>query len=202
LKNLKYSIVVVIGENMEKICFDCGMKDQQWTGPVFTPAEKLKAFYADLGVSDPLIEQMQDGDLLCSKCVVKAECRHALKFYNYYQDKWTPEQYEIWAKNNANLISIAEAEQRKQERTGINSTNEQTKNIPTKTNLDTEKLAIIEGNPIQDGNPDSTDQAIINSELAQKFEKFCAAHRGKIIDWNTSQKINSDNWFIFIRYTD
>lgn len=198
---MKYSNVVVLGEVMEKICFDCGMKDQQWTGPVFTPAEKLKTFYADLGVSDPLIEQMQDGDLLCSKCVVKAECRHALKFYNYYQEKWTSEQYEIWAKNNVNLISIAETE-REQERDSINSTNQQTENIPNKTKLNEEKLAIIEGNPLQDGHPDSTNQAIINSELAKKFEKFCAAHKGKIIDWNTSQQINSGNWFIFIRYTD
>ena len=188
---------------MEKICFDCGMKDQQWTGPVFSSAEKLKAFFEELGVSDPLIEQMQNEDVLCSKCVVKAECRHALKFYNYYQEKWTPEQYEIWAKNNANLISIAETELKEQKGTGTNSsTIGQTANIPNEINGNAEKLAVIKGNPTQDGRSDSSGQAIINSELAIKFEVFCAAHKGKIIDWNTSQEIDSGNWVIFIRYTD
>jgi len=65
-----------------------------------------------------------------------------------------------------------------------------------------EKLAIIDGNPIHNGHPDSTGQAIINSELATKFEAFCAAHMGKIIDWNVSQQSHSGNWFIFIRYID
>ena len=68
--------------------------------------------------------------------------------------------------------------------------------------MNVEKLAVIKGNPIQNGQPDSTGQAIINSELATKFEAFCIAHVGKIIDWNMSQQSNSDNWFIFIRYTD
>ncbi|MDH3611480.1 MAG: hypothetical protein OEM79_06940 [Nitrosopumilus sp.] len=188
---------------MEKICFDCGVKDQQWTGPVFSSAEKLKAFYEELGVSDPLIDKMQTGDLLCSKCVVKAECRHALKFYNYYQEKWTPEQYEIWAKNNARLISIAESELKEPERADTNSTTiVQTANIPNEINVKAEKLAVIKGNPIEKGHSDSSGQAIIDSELAIKFEAFCAAHKGKIIDWNTSQEIDSGNWFIFIRYTD
>ena len=65
-----------------------------------------------------------------------------------------------------------------------------------------EKLAIIDGNPIQNGQSDSTGQAIINSDLATKFEAFCRAHMGKIIDWNMSQQKNSENWFIFIRYVD
>lgn len=188
---------------MEKICFDCGVKDHQWTGPVFSSAEKLKAFFEELVVSDPVIEQMQDGDLLCSKCVVKAECRHALTFYNYYKEKWTPEQYEIWAKNNVNLISIAEDELKEQEKTETNrSTTGQTANIPNEDNVNPEKLAIIKGDPVREGHSDSSGQAIINSELAKKFEVFCAAHKGKIIDWNTSQEIDSGNWVIFIRYTD
>ncbi len=190
-------------ESMEKICFDCGIKDQQWTGPVFSSAEKLKAFFEELGVSDPLIEQMQDGDLLCSKCVVKAECRHALTFYNYYQEKWTSEQYEIWAKNNSNLIAIAETELKEQEKTDLTSSEITMKtSTPNETETKVEKIAIINGNPIQNGQPDSTGQAIINSDLTTKFESFCTAHMGKIIDWNMSQQSNSDNWFIFIRYTD
>jgi len=188
---------------MEKICFECGMKSETWTGPVFSSADKLRAFYRDLDVSDPIVKKMQDKDLLCSKCAGKAECRHALKCYNYYKEKWTPEQYEIWAKNNVNLISIAETELKVQEKTAtLSSTITPTANMPNETNVNVEKLAIIDGNPIHNGHPDSTGQAIINSELATKFEAFCAAHMGKIIDWNMSKQSNSDNWFIFIRYID
>ena len=158
---------------MEKTCFECGIKGEALTGPIFSTAEKLRVFYLDLGVSDPIIEKMQAEDLLCPKCSSKAECRHALKCYNYYQEKWTPEQYEIWAKNNANLISIAETELKEQKGTGTNSsTIGQTANIPNEINGNAEKLAVIKGNPTQDGRSDSSGQAIINSELAIKFEAF------------------------------
>jgi len=186
---------------MGKVCFDCGMKGKTWTGPVFSSADKLREFYRKLDVSDPIIEKMQDGDLLCSKCAGKAECRHALKCYNYYKEKWTPEQYEIWAKNNTNLISIAETELKEQEKIAFPEI-KTTSSIPYETKTKVEKLAVIKGNPIQNGQPDSTGQAIINSELATKFEAFCTSHVGKIIDWNMSQQSNSDNWFIFIRYID
>ncbi len=188
---------------MGKVCFDCGMKGKTWTGPVFSSTDKLREFYRKLDVSDPIIEKMQDGDLLCSKCAGKAECRHALKCYNYYNEKWTPEQYEIWAKNNTNLIAIAETELKEQKKTATeSSTITPSAKIPYETKVNLEKLAIIEGNPIKNGYPDSTGQAIINSELSLKFEAFCAAHMGKIIDWNMSQQSHSDNWFISIRYTD
>ena len=188
---------------MGKVCFDCGMKGKTWTGPVFSSADKLREFYRKLDVSDPIIEKMQDGDLLCSKCTGKAECRHALKCYNYYKEKWTSEQYEIWAKNNANLISIAETELKEQEKTDtLNPPISPRENTTYDTRGKVERLAIIDGNPTQDAQTDSTGHAIINGELATKFEAFCAAHKGKIIDWNVSQQSNSDNWFIFIRYTD
>jgi len=188
---------------MGKVCFDCGMKGKTWTGPVFSSADKLREFYRKLDVSDPIIEKMQDGDLLCSKCAGKAECRHALKCYNYYNEKWTSEQYEIWAKNNTNLISIAETKLKEQEKIAFASPEiKTTSRISNETKMNVEKLAVIKGNPIQNGQPDSTGQAIINSELTSKFEAFCIAHVGKIIDWNMSQQSNSDNWFIFIRYTD
>ncbi len=187
---------------MEKVCFDCGMKDETWTGPVFTSAEKLREFYQNLGVSDPVVEKMQPGDLLCSKCVIKAECRHAIKCYEYYQEKWSPEQYEIWAKNNTKLISIAEDEIKElDKRDSGASTASYAASTPQGTKTGVEKFATIEGNPKHQGHPDSSGHAIINGELGKKFEAFCAAHKGKIIDWNTSQS-NSGKWFIFIRYTD
>jgi len=188
---------------MGKICFECGMKGEQWTAPVFSSADKLRAFYRDLGVSDHIVEIMQDEDVLCSNCAGKAECRHALECYNYYKEKWTPEQYEIWAKNNSTLISIAETELEEQEKTApVSPAITPTVKIPNESKGNVEKLAVIDGNPKQDGQPDSTGQAIINSELATKFEAFCTAHMGKIIDWNMSQQNNSGNWFIFIRYID
>ncbi|HUT06445.1 MAG TPA: hypothetical protein VMW74_07140 [Nitrosopumilaceae archaeon] len=188
---------------MEKTCFECGIKGEALTGPIFSPAEKLRAFYLELGVSDPIIEKMQDGELLCTKCSSKAECRHALKFYNYYQEKWAPEQYEIWAKNNAELISIAETELKEPEKK-----DSQNLEITPRENIlydargKSERLAIIEGNPTQNGQSDSTGHAIINGDLATKFEAFCAAHKGKIIDWNVSPQSDSGNWSIFIRYVD
>ena len=188
---------------MEKTCFECGIKGEALTGPIFSPAEKLRVFYLELGVSDPIIEKMQNGDLLCPKCSGKAECRHALKCYNYYQEKWAPEQYEIWTKNNAELISIAENELKKQEKTDtLNPPITPRENTTYDTRGKVERLAIIDGNPTQDAQTDSTGHAIINGELATKFEAFCAAHKGKIIDWNVSQQSDSDKWSIFIRYID
>ena len=188
---------------MGKVCFDCGMKGETYTGPIFSSTSKLRAFYREINASDPVIERMQDGDFLCSECSGKAECRHALKCYNYYKEKWTSEQYEIWAKNNSNLIAIAETELKEQEKTDLTSSEITMKtSTPNETEAKVEKIAIINGNPIQNGQPDSTGQAIINSDLTTKFESFCTAHMGKIIDWNMSQQRNSDNWFIFIRYTD
>ena len=185
---------------MEKICFECGIKGETLTGPVFLPSEKLKAFYRELDVSEPVIENMQEGDFLCPKCANKAECRHALKFYNYYQEKWSPEQYEVWAKSNSELISQAEMELQKQKNNS--SSPSITNSHPLGTEAKPEKLAIIEGNPTQNGQMDSTGQAIINSELSIKFETFCKDHVGKILDWNVNQQNNSEKWFIFIRYTD
>lgn len=204
-QNEKFEILLgpaIIRRVMEKVCFDCGMKDQTWTGPVFSSGVKLREFYQNLGVTDTVVDKMQDSDLLCSKCAIKAECRHALKCYEYYKEKWTPEQYEIWAKNNTKLISIAEDELKELERAGSDDyIAGQTAYTQPKIRINTEKLAIIEGNPKEQGEIDSSGQAIINSELAKKFEEFCAAHKGKIIDWNTAQS-NSGNWLIFLRYTD
>lgn len=184
---------------MEKICFECGIKGQELTGPVFLPAKKLKEFYLNLEVSDPTIEKLQEGDLLCSKCARRIECRHALKCHNYYQEKWTPEQYEIWAKSNAELILLAENElKEKTKPTNQSMTSGGKISIDTLGNK--EKLAIIYGNPAQNGQPDSTGLAIINSDLSAKFEAFCNSHKGKIIDWNVGQQNNSGNCFIFIRY--
>jgi hypothetical protein len=188
---------------MGKICFECGIKGETWTGPIFSSADKLRVFYQEIDVSDPIVEKMQEEDLLCSKCVGKAECRHALKVHKYYKEKWNPEQYEIWVKSNANLIAIAETELKEQEKTSVDNPEiTTTVNLPNGTKVNVEKLAIIDGNPIQNGQSDSTGQAIINSDLATKFEAFCTAHMGKIIDWNMSQQKNSENWFIFIRYVD
>jgi len=187
---------------MAKTCFDCGMEAETWTGPVFSSAIKLRDFYKNLGISDPVVKKMQDDDFLCSKCTGKAECRNALKCYNFYKEKWTPEQYEIWAKNNVNLISIAETELKEQEKKSETIT--RTTSITDTsygTGINAEKLAIITGT-IQNGQLDSTGQAIIHSELSKKFETFCASHIGKIIDWNPAQQSSSNNWFIFVRYTD
>ena len=188
---------------MEKTCFECGIKGEALTGPILSTAEKLRVFHLDLGVSDPIIEKMQAEDLLCPKCSSKAECRHALKCYNYYQEKWTPEQYEIWAKNNTELISIAENELKVQEKADtLNPAITPRENTPYDTRGKVERLAIVDGNPTQNGQTDSTGHAIINGELATKFEAFCAAHKGKIMDWNVGQQNDSGNWSIFIRYID
>ena len=146
---------------------------------------------------------MQNEDFLCAKCSGKAECRHALKCYRYYQEKWAPEQYEIWAKNNAELISIAENELKKQEKTNtLNPAMTSRENTAYDSRGGVERLAIIDGNPTQDGQTDSTGHATINGELATKFEAFCAEHKGKIIDWNVSPQSDSGKWSIFIRYID
>jgi hypothetical protein len=186
---------------LSKTCFDCGIKGESLTGPIFSSEDKLREFYFHLGVSDPIIEKMQTGDVLCSKCVGKAECRHAIKCYEYYRDKWTPEQYEIWAKSNSNLISIAEIELKKQEHVDVVAhIPDSDGNMSNESKINLEKLAIINGNSLKNGISDSTGQAIINSELATKFEAFCEGHKGKIIDWNMGQQCQSDNWSIFIRY--
>jgi len=200
-ENLKYPCVRTAFRLMGKTCFECGIKGESLTGPVFSSEAKLREFYLHLGVSDPIIEKMQTGDVLCSKCVGKAECRHAIKCYEYYREKWTPEQYDIWAKSNSNLISIAETELKKQGNTGdVSHIRASVDDIPSESKMKLEKLAIIVGSPLKNGLSDSTGQAIINSELASKFEAFCAAHKGKIIDWNMGQQSQSDNWSIFIRY--
>jgi len=188
---------------MEKTCFECRIKGEALTGPIFLTAEKLREFYLDLGVSDPIIEKMQSGDLLCQNCSGKAECRHALKCYNYYQEKWTAEQYEIWAKNNVKLISIAENELKEQEKSNVvNPTITPRENTPYDAIGKVERLAIIEGNAKQDAQTDSSGHAIIKGDLSKKFEAFCATHKGEIIDWNVSQQSGSGNWSIFIRYAD
>lgn len=187
---------------MVKTCFECGIEGEGWTGPVFSSAVKLKEFYKNLGISDPVIEKMQDIDSLCSKCAGNAECRHALKCFNHYKEKWTPDQYEIWAKNNTNLISIAEKELKELKKTTDNSSKlDFNQQINNETKVKAEKLAIIEGT-MQNGQIDSTGKAIIHSDLSKKFEEFCAAHKGKIIDWNVSKQSSPDHWVIFIRYID
>ena len=203
-ENLKYPCVhTAFRWFMAKTCFGCGIKGESLTGPIFSSVDNLREFYLDLGVSDPIVEKMQNEDVLCSKCVGKAESRHALKCYNHYREKWAPEQYEIWAKSNANLISIAESELKNQENMDVvNHTTVSTNNLSPETKFRMEKLAIIEGNPLKNSLPDSTGQAVINSELTTKFEAFCSAHQGKIIDWSMSPQNNSDNWFIFIRYVE
>ena len=57
---------------MGKTCVSCGIVIKTWTDPMHYPEDKIKPLFQSLGISDNVVEKMQEKDILCKKCANKA----------------------------------------------------------------------------------------------------------------------------------
>jgi hypothetical protein len=107
---------------MAKTCVECEVVIKTWTDPMHFPEEKIKPLFQALGISDSVVEKMQEKDLLCKKCGNKAFCRHAVVIYNHNKTQLLPEEFENLLKSGEDWIPIAQAELASSPQTQISET--------------------------------------------------------------------------------
>mgnify|MGYP005646284869 FL=1 len=107
---------------MTKTCLGCEVVIKTWTDPMHFPEEKIKPLFQTLGISDSVVEKMQEKDVLCKKCGNKAFCRHAVVIYNYNKSQLLPEEFEALLKSGEDWIPMAQAELASSPQTQISET--------------------------------------------------------------------------------
>jgi hypothetical protein len=107
---------------MAKTCVGCGVVIKTWTDPMHYPEEKIKPLFQTLGISDSVVEKMQEKDVLCKKCGNKAFCRHAVVIYNHNKSQLLPEEFEALLKSGEDWIPMAQAELASSPQTQISET--------------------------------------------------------------------------------
>jgi len=132
---------------MEKTCLECKIVIKTWTDPMHFPEEKIKPMFQSLGISDSVVEKMQENDLLCKKCGNKAFCRHAVIIYNYNKSQLLPEEFDALLKSGEDWTTIAQAELSSAPQTQISETTpgNTVRTVPTiSTNNKTERITTSE----------------------------------------------------------
>ena len=96
----------------KKLCIDCNEEVGTWRNKhgSYGKAAETKSMFKIMGISEPNLENSEEGDIYCAPCHNKLFCRHAVKIWKYYESTLMPEEFEKLIQSGEDWIPIAKAE--------------------------------------------------------------------------------------------
>ena len=96
----------------KKLCIDCNEEVGTWRNKhgSYGKAAETKSMFKIMGISEPNLENSEEGDIYCAPSHNKLFCRHAVKIWKYYESTLMPEEFEKLIQCGEDWIPIAKAE--------------------------------------------------------------------------------------------